>query len=84
MLKTGLSKKFPFEIRGKCFMRGLWFYSQQEAFCVTLMEKLLALGFIVLPEGSRADVLSLTPPLITKAEHMKKLLKELFGVLNRL
>lgn len=82
MEKSGLNEKFPFEIRGKGFMRGIWFYTQKEGFCVSLMEKLLERGFLILPEGNRADVLSITPPLITKASHIKKLLKELFVVLN--
>ena len=82
MKKSSLIEKFPFEIRGKGFMRGIWFYTQKEGFCVTLMEKLLEKGYIVLPEGPRADVLSLTPPLITTHLQMRNLLKELFLVLN--
>lgn len=82
MKKNDLHKKFPFEIRGKGFMRGIWFYTQEEGFCTILMEKLLRQGFLVLPEGERADVLSITPPLVTKAQHMRKLLKELILFFN--
>lgn len=81
---TGLIKNFPFEIRGKGFMRGLWFYSQPPGFCVPMMEYLLNKGFIVLPEGEKADVLSLTPPLITKAQDIKKLLKEVLNYLLKI
>jgi 4-aminobutyrate aminotransferase-like enzyme len=73
---NSLHERFPFEIRGMGFMRGLWFYSQKEGFCVEMMEYLLEKGFIILPEGPRADVLSVTPPLITKAKDLRILLKE--------
>ncbi len=74
MEKKGLSQKYPFQIRGKGFMRGLWFYTQNEGFCVPLIENLLEKGFIVLPEGPKADVLSLTPPLIANAVQFRKIL----------
>jgi 4-aminobutyrate aminotransferase-like enzyme len=74
MEKKGLSQKYPFQIRGKGFMRGIWFYTQNEGFCVPLMENLLEKGFIVLPEGSKADILSLTPPLIATAAQFRKIL----------
>ena len=77
-----LSQKFPFEIRGKGFMKGIWFYSQEEAFCVSLMETLLENGFIVLPEGPRADVLSLTPPLIANAGQYNKILNSIVSILE--
>ncbi|MES2615851.1 MAG: aspartate aminotransferase family protein [Bdellovibrionota bacterium] len=84
MQESGLSKKYPFELKGKGLMRGFWFYTQKEGFCVTLMERLLESGFIVLPDGPRADVLSMTPPLITEAKHVKMFLKELFRVLDKI
>ena len=74
MEKKGLTQKYPFQIRGKGFMRGLWFYTQNEGFCVPVMENLLEKGYIVLPEGANADVLSLTPPLIATAAQFRKLL----------
>jgi 4-aminobutyrate aminotransferase-like enzyme len=77
-----LSQKFPFEIRGKGFMKGIWFYSQEEGFCVSLMENLLENGFIVLPEGPRADVLSLTPPLIANAGQYNKILNSIISILE--
>ena len=71
--KLNLDKKFPFHLRGHGFMKGLWFYKETEGFCVGLMEKLLEKGFIVLPEGAQADVLSLTPPLIMTAKEFQKI-----------
>jgi 4-aminobutyrate aminotransferase-like enzyme len=79
-----LTQKFPFQLRGKGFMRGLWFYTQQEGFAIKLMEKLLKKGFLVLPEGPRGDVLSLTPPLIARATHFKKILQVLFEELKNM
>ncbi|WP_161597697.1 aspartate aminotransferase family protein [Fluviispira multicolorata] len=84
MQKNGLSDRFPFEIRGKGFMRGVWFYTQKEGFAVPMMEILLELGYIVLPEGPRADVLSLTPPLIAKSEHFEKILNALQSELKKM
>jgi 4-aminobutyrate aminotransferase-like enzyme len=71
------AKTNSFEIRGKGFMRGIWFYKNNEGFCVPMMEYLLENGIIILPEGEKADVLSITPPLITKAKDVKKLLLKL-------
>ncbi|WP_158998335.1 class-III pyridoxal-phosphate-dependent aminotransferase [Pigmentibacter ruber] len=82
MQKEGLYTRFPFVIRGKGFMKGLWFYKSDAAFCVPLMEQLLNHGFIVLPEGERADVLSFTPPLIIKAEHFNKIFKTILQLLK--
>lgn len=84
MNSKGLSKDFPFEIRGKGFMRGIWFYTKEEGFSVPLMENLLESGFLVLPEGNRADVLSLTPPLIAKASHYNKILNSLLTHLEKM
>lgn len=82
MLADKLFEKFPFAFRGKGFMRGIWFYKAQEGFCVPIMEKLLQNGFITLPEGERADVLSLTPPLIIKSEHFGKIFKAIRTILS--
>ncbi|WP_130610145.1 aspartate aminotransferase family protein [Fluviispira sanaruensis] len=84
MNENNLMKKFPFEIRGKGFMRGIWFYKQNEGFSVPLMERLLEAGYLILPEGPRADVLSLTPPLIAKAEHFEKILNALVLELKKI
>ncbi len=80
--QDGIYAKYPFCFRGKGFMKGLWFYSQREAFCVPMMEYLLAKGFLVLPEGERADVLSLTPPLVILPEHFRSLFKTIFHYLK--
>lgn len=80
MIAANLFEKFPFAFRGMGFMRGLWFYNQKEAFCVSLMEQLLQNGVILLPEGERADVLSFTPPLIVNSEHFNKVFKLLLNI----
>jgi len=82
MHATGLFQKHPFFIVGKGFMRGIWFYKQKNDLCVSLMQELLERGFIVLPEGSKVDVLSLTPPLIAKATHYKKILANVVDILK--
>ncbi|WGL60542.1 aspartate aminotransferase family protein [Pigmentibacter sp. JX0631] len=82
MQQEGLFTRFPFVIRGKGFMKGIWFYKSDAGFCVPLMEQLLNHGFIVLPEGERADVLSFTPPLIVKANHFNKIFKTIIQLLK--
>lgn len=82
MHATGLFQKFPYFLVGKGFMRGIWFYKQKNNLCVSLMQELLERGFIVLPEGKKADVLSLTPPLIAKATHYKKILASVINILK--
>jgi 4-aminobutyrate aminotransferase-like enzyme len=71
----------PFVIRGRGFMRGLWFYANAPGFAASLAEKLLDNGFLVLPSGERGDVLSLTPPLISTAADFRKLLDTLRSIL---
>jgi len=63
----------PCAITGKGYMRGLWFHESQNGYAVKLAEQLLQEGFLVLPSGERGDVLSLTPPLIMKANAFRKL-----------
>lgn len=82
MEKASLKEVYPFEIRGQGFMHGIWFYQQEPGFAVSLMNQLLDAGFLILPEGPRADVLSICPPLIAKSEHYRKLFKSLFLILN--
>lgn len=84
MKQKGLFKKFPFEIRGKGFMRGLWFYTQNEGFCISLMENLLDNGIIVLPEGNKTDVISITPPLIATSKHFKIILNKIMTQLENI
>jgi 4-aminobutyrate aminotransferase-like enzyme len=63
-------------------MHGIWFYDQEEGFAVSIMNELLERGFLVLPEGPRADVLSLCPPLIAKAGEYRKFLQVAFEILK--
>jgi 4-aminobutyrate aminotransferase-like enzyme len=82
MKENEFHKKVPFEIRGNGFMHGIWFYDQEEGFAVSIMNELLERGFLVLPEGPRADVLSLCPPLIAKAGEYRKFLQVAFEILK--
>jgi 4-aminobutyrate aminotransferase / (S)-3-amino-2-methylpropionate transaminase / 5-aminovalerate transaminase len=49
------------EVRGRGLMLGLKFF--ESARCLSVVDKLLSLGIIVLPAGA-GDVLELTPPLV--------------------
>lgn len=51
--------------------------------CLTLMKRLLARGFIVLPEGEHGNILSLTPPLTTTATQLRRTLQTLFTEVER-
>lgn len=82
MKENEFHKKIPFEIRGSGFMHGIWFYDQNEGFAVPIMNELLERGFLVLPEGPRADVLSICPPLIAKAGEYRKFLQVAFEILK--
>lgn len=74
----------PFALRGKGFMRGLWFFASAPGFAAWLMEELLVRGFVLLPSGERGDVLSLSPPLVATHEHFNKLYDALFEILSSL
>jgi acetylornithine/succinyldiaminopimelate/putrescine aminotransferase len=71
----------PVELKktGLGFMRGLHFPGRR-GFGAHLMFSLLEEGFLVIPSGRNGEVLSLTPPLIAKAEDFRKL----FAVLKKL
>lgn len=71
----------PFDVRGRGFMTGLHFGKNDAGYAVWLMEELLEKGFITLPSAERADVLSLSPPLIAKQADYAKLFKSLFEIL---
>jgi 4-aminobutyrate aminotransferase-like enzyme len=72
---TGIHHKHPFVVRGKGYMRGLWFFASPPGFAATLSEQLLEDGFITLPSGEQGDVLSLTPPLTATTHDFRKILK---------
>jgi 4-aminobutyrate aminotransferase-like enzyme len=79
----GLEKTIPVVIRGRGFMRGLWFPKASPGFAAGISEQLLELGFITLPSGPRGDVLSFTPPLISRAQEFDLVLKSVLQVLAK-
>lgn len=82
-VSKGLASALPFEVRGRGFMHGLWFYeSQDTVLTVQLMQSLLEQGFLVLPEGKQADVLAINPPLIANHLHYRKFLRTLLTILQ--
>jgi 4-aminobutyrate aminotransferase-like enzyme len=52
--------------------------------CLALMKRLLARGFILLPEGEHGNILSLTPPLTITEAQLRRTLRALFGEVERL
>jgi 4-aminobutyrate aminotransferase-like enzyme len=52
--------------------------------CLTLMKRLLARGFIVLPEGEHGNILSLTPPLTITETQLRRTLRAVTEELGRL
>jgi 4-aminobutyrate aminotransferase-like enzyme len=78
-----LHLKFPIQLRGRGFMRGVWFPAAEAGFAAQISEQLLALGFITLPSGPRGDVLSFTPPLIARAKEFDLVLKAILQVLAK-
>lgn len=71
-----------FEIRGRGWMRGFWFYRAPNGFAATLSTRLLEQGFITLPSGARGRVLGLTPPLNMELSVLKKFLTALAKTLE--
>jgi 4-aminobutyrate aminotransferase-like enzyme len=47
------------------------------------MKRLLARGFILLPEGEHGNILSLTPPLTITEAQLRRTLRALFGELAK-
>jgi 4-aminobutyrate aminotransferase-like enzyme len=78
----GLHERTPVQLRGRGFMKGLWFPDAQQGFAAGISEQLLDLGFITLPSGPRGDVLSFTPPLIVRGREFDLVLNSLLQVLS--
>jgi 4-aminobutyrate aminotransferase-like enzyme len=78
----GLHQHTPVQLRGRGFMRGLWFPEAKPGFAAKISEQLLELGFITLPSGPRGDVLSFTPPLIARGREFDLVLTSLLQVLS--
>lgn len=81
--KQGLHHKIPIQLRGRGFMKGLWFPTMPGGYAAQISEQLLHLGFITLPSGRRGDVLSFTPPLISRAKEFDLVLKGILQVLAK-
>lgn len=78
-----LHKHTPVQLRGRGYMRGLWFPAANQGFAAQISEQLLHLGFITLPSGPRGDVLSFTPPLISRAKEFDLVLRTVLQVLAK-
>jgi 4-aminobutyrate aminotransferase-like enzyme len=78
-----LPPHLSFEIRGRGWMRGFWFYRAPAGFAATLSTHLLAEGYITLPSGTSGRVLGLTPPLNMDVAVLKKFLNVLGSVLEK-
>ena len=81
--RQGLDRVQPVALRGRGFMRGLWFPAAPAGFAASISEQLLQLGFITLPSGPRGDVLSFTPPLIAKRREFDLVLGSILQVLAK-
>jgi 4-aminobutyrate aminotransferase-like enzyme len=81
--RRDLHLQHPVQLRGRGFMRGLWFPASEAGFAAKISEELLALGFITLPSGPRGDVLSFTPPLIARGKEFDLVLKAVLQVLAK-
>jgi 4-aminobutyrate aminotransferase-like enzyme len=79
-----------FKVATRCvgLMAGIEFTTSEgmpaTELCLTLMKRLLARGFILLPEGEHGSILSLTPPLTITEAQLRRTLRALFGEVERL
>lgn len=81
--QLGLHHIQPVVLRGRGFMRGLWFPAAPAGYAAGISEQLLQLGFITLPSGPRGDVLSFTPPLIADCRNFDLVLRSILQVLAK-
>lgn len=72
-----LSPERAFEIRGRGWMRGFWFFNAEPGYAAKLSDRLLSRGFITLPSGQDGRVLAFTPPLNLSPADLRKFLKAL-------
>jgi 4-aminobutyrate aminotransferase-like enzyme len=78
-----------FKVATRCvgLMAGIEFTTSEgmpaTELCLTLMKRLLARGFILLPEGEHGNILSLTPPLTITEAQLRRTLRALFGELAK-
>lgn len=82
------TSKWPIEIRGAGLMAGLEIRnrngSPETKLSLKIIKELLHRGFILLPEGEHANVVSFTPPLTISERDLERTVSELSAVLNSL
>ena len=80
------TSKWPIEIRGAGLMAGLEIRnrngSPETKLSLKIIKELLHRGFILLPEGEHANVVSFTPPLTISERDLERTVSELSAVLN--
>ena len=80
------TSKWPIEIRGAGLMAGLEIRnrngSPETKLSLKIIKELLHRGFILLPEGEHANVVSFTPPLTISERDLERTVSELTAVLN--
>lgn len=82
------AQRWRFEARGLGLMAGLEIRHADgkpaTRECLTIIKRLLRRGFVLLPEGEHANVISFTPPLIITREQLATMLRALRQELARL
>lgn len=81
--ERAIDKQHPFVVRGIGFMRGLFFFASKPDFVPNLTTELLQAKYLLLPSGTHGNVLSLTPPLNTKAVEYRLLFNKLVNILAK-
>ena len=80
------SSKFKVEVRGLGLMAGLELKNQNGSpatkACVQIIKEMLRRGFILLPEGEHANVISFTPPLTISKNELARAIRVLAQLLN--
>ena len=74
-----------FEVRGSGLMLGLELRQNGKpatAFSLECVKRMLAAGYILLPEGEHAEVISFTPPLTISERQLKQMGRELIRILT--
>jgi 4-aminobutyrate aminotransferase-like enzyme len=86
-LRAQISKsKFQIEVRGVGLMAGLELKTKNGSFAtkvsLQIIKTMLHRGFILLPEGEHANVISFTPPLTISENELARTIRALAQLLN--